>query len=75
MIHYNIIMYNYIGLRKTFLNGKTGSEMTAMPVRVEPCGCYDDAIVVEVSGCGYYIGESSFWLEEDDALGKGFLIR
>ena len=46
-----------------------------MPIRVEPYGCYSDAVVVEVSGHGYYTGEASYWMEEDDPKGKGFLIR
>ena len=68
-------MYIHVGEKKTIINGKTKSEMTTVPLRVEPCGCYDDAVVVEVSGHGYYTGEASFWVEDDDPLAKGFLIR
>ena len=46
-----------------------------MPLRVEPYGCYDNAVVVAVSGRGYYTGEASFWVDDDDPVAKGFLIR
>ena len=49
--------------------------MTGKPLRVVPYGCYDDAVVVEVSGRSHYIGECSFWVEEDDELGAGFLVK
>ena len=65
----------YAGEKRTFVNGKTRSEMTAMPVRVEPYGCYGNAVVVEVSGHGYYTGEASYWMEEDDPMARGFLIK
>ena len=57
------------------MNGKTNSAMTAKPLKVVPYGRYDDAVVVEVSGRGHYIGESSFWLDEGDELGVGFLVE
>ena len=31
--------------------------------------------MVEVSGCGYYTGEASFWMEEEDPKARGFLIH
>ena len=49
--------------------------MTGKPHRVVHYGCYDDAVIVEVSGCGYYIGECSFWREKDDELKNGFLVK
>ncbi len=49
--------------------------MTGMPVRVEKYGCYDNAVVVEVSGRGYYTGEASFKMEEGDPRATGFLIH
>ena len=64
-----------IGEKRTFMNGKTGSTMTAKPVKVQPYGCYSNAVVVEVSGCGYYTGEASYWMEEEDPKAKGFLIH
>lgn len=33
------------------------------------------AIVPEVSGKAHFTGRSSFWIEPDDALGTGFLLR
>ena len=57
------------------MNGKTDSEMWATPVRVEPYGGHEDAVVVEVSGRGYYTGEATFWTEEDDPKACGFLIK
>lgn len=48
--------------------------MTTMPVRIEPYGGYEDAVIVEVSGHGYYTGEAKFWMEEGDSQGEGFLI-
>lgn len=65
----------FAGEKRTFLNGKTKSEMTGMPIRVQPYGGYSDAVVVEVSGRGYYTGEASYWMEEGDPRGNGFLIR
>ena len=47
----------YAGEKRAFVNGKTGSELTGTPMRVEPYGCYDKAVVVEVCGRGYYTGE------------------
>lgn len=49
--------------------------MTGMPLKVVSYGSYEDAVVVEVAGCGHYLGECSFWSEEDDKLGAGFLIK
>lgn len=63
------------GEKRTFMNGKTGSIMTGMPIRVEPYGCYTNAVVVEVSGCGYYTGEASYWMEEGDPKARGFRIH
>ena len=63
------------GQSRTFLNGKTNSRMTGKPLRVVPYGCYGNAVVVEVGGCGHYMGESTFWIEEGDTLGAGFLVK
>ena len=49
--------------------------MSGMALRVEPYGCYEDAVVVEVSGHGYYMGESTFWMESNDPTANGFLIK
>lgn len=63
------------GLKKNFVNGKTETVMSAMAVRVEPYCGYSDAVVVEVSGHGYYTGEATFIVEEDDPLTNGFIIN
>lgn len=62
------------GDKRRYVNGKTGSVMTVMLVRVEPHGGHKDAVIVEVSGHGYYTGEATFWIDEGDLQGKGFLI-
>ncbi len=49
--------------------------MRGTPVRVEPYGGYEDAVVVEVSGRGYYTGEGTYWTEEDDPNAYGFLVQ
>jgi trans-L-3-hydroxyproline dehydratase len=67
-------LHLFAGEKRTFQNGKTGSIMTSIPVRVAPCGDYDKAVVVEVTGHGYYTGEASFWMEEDDPVAGGFLV-
>jgi hypothetical protein len=64
-----------VGQSRTFINSKTNSRMTGKPLRVVTCGCYDDAVVAEVSGSGHYMGECSFWVEESDKLGAGFLVK
>ena len=58
-----------------FVNGKVGSKFTGKVLRTVKYACYDDAVVVEVGGRGYYAGECSFWWEEDDELAKGFLVK
>ena len=71
----HLCMCLHAGEKRTFKNGKTGSVMTGVPIRVEPYGCYSDAVVVEVSGRGYYTGEASFRTEEGDPVANGFLIH
>ena len=56
------------------MNGKSGSTMTAKPIRVQPFGSHSNAVVVEVCGRGYYIGKSEFTTEEKDPMKNGFLI-
>ena len=63
------------GESRVFANSKVNSKMTGKPLRMVSYGCYDDAVVVEVGGRGHYVGECSFWQEEDDKLGAGFLIK
>ena len=71
----NAVLLCPVGERKKFVNGKTGSEMWGTPVRVVPYGGHEDAVVVEVSGRGYYTGEGTYWAEEDDPRAHGFLIK
>jgi hypothetical protein len=77
IILYIILVYVIsVGQSRMFINSKTNSRMTGKPLRVVTCGCYDDAVVVEVSGSGHYMGECSFWVEESDKLGgAGFLVN
>ena len=63
------------GQKKVFVNGKVNSRFTGKLLRTVKYGCYDDAVVVEVWGRGYYMGESQFWWEEEDELAKGFLVK
>ena len=32
-------------------------------------------MTVKVKGKGHYLGRNKYWLEEDDELGKGFLLH
>ena len=57
------------------MNGKTGSTMTATPIRVQPFGCHSNAVVVEVCGRGYYTGKAEFTMEDKDPMKNGFLIQ
>ena len=67
-------MYVFIGQTRTFLNAKTSSWMTGKPSKVVPYDHYSDAVAIEVGGRGHYTGECSFWAEQGDKLGAGFLI-
>ena len=62
------------GQKRTFVCGKTGSEMKGMVVRQTRFGSFD-AIIVEISGRGYYSGKCTFTLEDDDPLKGGFLLK
>ncbi|MEK9726260.1 MAG: proline racemase family protein [Rhodospirillaceae bacterium] len=52
----------------------TGAKFTGKAVRETSCGAFP-AVVVEVSGEAHYTGESTFRLEDGDAIGAGFLLR
>lgn len=52
----------------------TGAVFSAKPVKEVKYGPHD-AVVVEVSGKGFYTGTSTFTLEADDEIGKGFLLK
>jgi len=51
----------------------TGGKFKARAVRKAKCGPHD-AVVVEVSGKGFYTGSCTFTLEDGDEIGKGFLL-
>ncbi|MEP3276154.1 MAG: proline racemase family protein [Stappiaceae bacterium] len=52
----------------------TDAEFTGKIIEETECGKYL-AVVTEISGRANYVGESTFWLDENDNLGKGFLLR
>ena len=76
---------------RLFKNSKTQSEFTAKVVQILPNvesnnqgekeGPTDGSeqswprVVVEVKGNAYYTGTSTFIVEEDDPLRRGFLIK
>ena len=62
-----------MGQSKTFI-GPAGARFQAKPVRVTMCGPYD-AVVVEVSGKGHYVGSCTFTAESNDEIGKEFLLK
>lgn len=51
-----------------------GSRFTGSVVRTTKAGDHD-AIIARVGGRAYYSGKAEYWLEEGDALGRGFLVR
>lgn len=52
----------------------TGSLFNAEAVKELTCGPHQ-AVQVRVSGKSHYLGESIFSYEEDDKIGKGFLLK
>ncbi|WAR19686.1 T3HPD-like protein, partial [Mya arenaria] len=54
--------------------GPAGSKFKARAIKEVRYGPHD-AVVVEVSGKGHYSGECTFTLEDDDHIGKGFLLK
>ena len=62
-----------LGQMRSFQNGKTGSIFTGKAIERTKVGDFD-AVIIEVSGKAHYIGQSTFFCEEDDDLGKGFLV-
>ncbi|XP_045175723.2 trans-L-3-hydroxyproline dehydratase-like [Mercenaria mercenaria] len=59
--------------KRTF-RGPAGSKFVAKAVKQVKFGPHD-AVIVEVSGKGHYMGTSVFTLEADDEIGKGFLLK
>jgi proline racemase len=51
-----------------------GSQFTGAVVRTAKAGPHD-AIVARVGGRAFYSGKAEFTVEDDDVLGRGFLIR
>jgi trans-L-3-hydroxyproline dehydratase len=51
-----------------------GSQFTGAVVRTAKAGPHD-AIVARVGGRAFYSGKAEFTIEDDDVLGRGFLIR
>lgn len=51
-----------------------GSGFEGCVAGITRCGTFP-AIIAEVSGKAHYCGESSLWHEEDDEIGRGFIVR
>jgi proline racemase len=62
-----------LGETRTF-ESIVGSRFTGSVVRTTRAGDLD-AIVARVGGRAFYSGTAEFMLEEDDELGRGFLLR
>ena len=52
----------------------TGSHFTGCVAGITNAGTYD-AVTVRVSGKAHYTGRAEFIVEDDDRLGRGFLLR
>jgi trans-L-3-hydroxyproline dehydratase len=61
------------GAARTF-ESVTGSRFAAKILRETSCGP-NAAVVVEVSGRAHYTGEAAFTCEDEDEIGRGFLLR
>eukprot|EP00057_Strongylocentrotus_purpuratus_P033529 XP_791727.1 PREDICTED: trans-L-3-hydroxyproline dehydratase [Strongylocentrotus purpuratus] len=59
---------------RTFRAGVTGSKFTGKAAERTKVGDFE-AVVVEVSGKGHFLGQSTFICEDDDLLEKGFLVH
>ncbi|XP_041071273.1 trans-L-3-hydroxyproline dehydratase isoform X2 [Carcharodon carcharias] len=69
--HKGLILLNQT---RTFQSGPTSSLFTAKAVEETKCGDFK-AVIVEVSGQAHYTGTASFYVEDDDDLKDGFLLR
>lgn len=56
------------------IRGPAGAKFIAKVVQQTKCGPHD-AVIVEVSGKGHFLGKNMFTVEDDDVIGKGFLLR
>ncbi|XP_013406160.1 trans-L-3-hydroxyproline dehydratase-like [Lingula anatina] len=63
-----------IDQERAFENGCTGSRFTGKAIRSCKAGTHD-AVVVEVSGNGYYTGSCTFIAEAKDMLKEGFILN
>lgn len=52
-----------------------GSRFTGQVARTVTLADGRDGIVARVGGRAFYSGKAEYWLEEDDRLGEGFLLR
>jgi trans-L-3-hydroxyproline dehydratase len=52
----------------------TGAEFTGTVLEATRAGPHP-AVIVEVGGEAFYTGEAGFWVEPEDPLGEGFLLR
>jgi len=65
-----------IGLnqKRRFCNSKVDSEFIGEVVLETTCGSFD-AVRISVQGEAYYTGTSQFFMEENDSLRHGFVVR
>jgi len=65
-----------IGLKqkRIFRNSKVDSEFIGEVVAEATCGSFD-AVRISVQGEAYYTGTSQFFMEENDPLKHGFVVR
>ena len=55
-------------------NSVIGSQFTGKVAAITRCGEFD-AIIACVGGTAHYSGQSRFWLDDGDHIGKGFKVR
>jgi trans-L-3-hydroxyproline dehydratase len=60
--------------RERLFESIVGSQFTGSVVRTLKAG-HHDAVIARVAGQAHYTGKAQFMLEEDDRLGRGFLVR
>jgi len=65
-----------IGLnqKRKFRSGKVDSEFIGEVVMETTCGSFD-AVRISVQGEAYYTGTSQFFMEDNDPLKSGFVVR
>ncbi|XP_051872448.1 trans-L-3-hydroxyproline dehydratase [Pristis pectinata] len=69
--HKGLILLNQT---RTFQSGPTSSLFTGKAVEETKCGDFK-AVIVEISGQAHYTGTANFYVEDDDDLKDGFLLR